>query len=310
MESIKTCTVIYNPVASHFDNAMLAQVLEKLQERNIEATVIKSNKAGHVVPLVKKYNPLCDLILTIGGDGTMGESFQGFFRQEQHALYTHLPAGTQNDSVANFGLVRNDLPASMDLILDGEVRAVDILTMNGDPFSYVSAFGYVANVPFDTPSALKRRMGRNSYIVYGLKEVAKGAPKIPLTYTKNGEVIEDSIMIALVSNSKCFAGVGIHPNADLCDGVFEVIFIRYATPQLIAQLLSDYLKNGIDFSHYGDAVQVFTTDELILTFNNRKRNIDLCNDGDKYKLDRDENLRLCYKIEGKLNMLLPKPLDS
>ncbi|MCL2513403.1 MAG: hypothetical protein FWF08_05835 [Oscillospiraceae bacterium] len=301
---IKTVTIIYNPQSSRFDKNILEKVKEKLSSRDIETAVVESCWAGHVVSLVKKYNPMCDLIVSIGGDGTMGECFQGFFGEEQRALYTHLSTGATNDSADNFGLIKNDVPASFDMILNGTVKDIDVMTVNRSPFSYISAFGFVANVPYDTPHNLKRRLGRAAYVLYAVKEFVKLPRKMQLKYTVDGEETEETAVLAIISNSKNFAGVEIHKNAKLDDGLFEVLFLRRATPKLIAQVFADYLKDDINFDHYGDAAVTFLADEVTVNFDNGKMDFDLCNDGDKYTLDRDD-LSLCYKIGGRLKMLLP-----
>ncbi len=305
MEQIRSCTVIYNPVASSFNNEKLEQVVQRLKQEGIEPTVIKSNKEGHVIPLVKKYNPLCDLILTMGGDGTVGEAFQGFHGQEQHALYTHISTGTTNDVIANFDLVANDMLASLDRILAGRVREIDIMSVNGDPFAYISAFGYVTSVPYLTPNSMKRHFGYAGYVAFGMKEVLKGPRKFQISYTKNGELIESSAIMGIISNTKNFSGIRIYPDADIGDGQFEVLLIKSANLKLIATLLHDFLTNSAKLDSYGERFEVFRTNELILSFDNKKMKIDLCNDGDRYKTPRDENLTLHYTISGKVKMLLP-----
>ena len=305
MADIKTCTIIYNPVATSFNNTILENAVEKLKSRGIETTVIKSNKAGHVIPLIKKYNPLCDLILTLGGDGTVGEAFQGYYRQEQHALYSHLSTGTTNDVVANFNLVPGDMLASLDKILDGKVRDIDILTVNNDPFAYISCFGYVASVPFLTPHTMKRRMGYAGYVLYGMKEVAKGPRKMQVSYTKNGELLEAQATMIVVSNTRRFSGIDIFQDAILDDGMFEVLMIKSLSVGLIATLMRDFFKNNARLDSYGENVEYFRTNDFFISFDNKKQNIDLCHDGDRYRAARDENLSLHYKVSGRLQMLLP-----
>lgn len=306
MEPTKTCTVIYNPVASRFDNALLASVQQRLKEVGYDVTVIKSNKAGHVVPLVKKYNPMCDFILTMGGDGTLGEAFQGYHGQPQHALYSHIGTGATNDAITNFGLSEKDPMQSLERILGGVVKEIDLPTLNGDAFAYVSAMGFMTNIPYSTPASLKRSMGQSGYVLWAMKEFAKKLNKIDITYTKDGEVIEASCILAIVSNSYRFAGVDIYKDISLNDGLFEVVILKYLTAKLIRDIFTDFIKNDIRFERYGDCFEIFHTDETFISFNNAKEKMDICNDGDRYRTERDEHLQLHYKIEQKVRMLLPE----
>lgn len=305
MESrIKTVAIIYNPVATGFKKAVLEQLTEKLNARGYKTETVESRWAGHVVPLVKQYNPLCDLIISMGGDGTIGECFQGFYNEEQHALYTHLPMGAANDSVKNFRLVKKDPFSSLDKILSGEVKDVDVLTVNGDPFNHASAFGFLMNIPYDTPRSLKYRLGQPAYILYAVKEFVKLPRKFQIKYVINGEEYEDTAVIVLVSNSNNFSDVEIFKDVKLDDGLFEVLFIRRITLKVIKQVISDCLKGGINFPRYGDAFKTFLTDEITIFFNNDKRRMDIDNDGEKYPLDRGD-LKLHFRTDGKIKMLLP-----
>lgn len=305
MDLVKTCTTIYNPVASNFDNQVLEKIVSSLKAHGIASNVIKSNKAGHVIPLVKKYNETCDLIITMGGDGTVGEAVQGFHGIEQHALYTHLSTGTANDVVANYRLIPGDMPASLEKILNGSVQNMDYMTVNGTPFAYISAFGYVTNVPYATPNSIKRRFGYPGYLMYSAKELAKGFKKIPLTYTKDGEVKETSVVLAIIANTLRFSGVDIFKNLDLSDGKFEILLLKSVNTKLFGTLMRDFLSNRVDVESYGDSLEVIHTNESIITFDNQRAKKDLCNDGDRFKIERDENLCLHYKIGGQIKMLLP-----
>ncbi|MCL2513400.1 MAG: hypothetical protein FWF08_05820 [Oscillospiraceae bacterium] len=307
--SIKTAAIIYNPVATRFNMELLAQVTKKLEEHGIEVVSAASEYAGHVIPLVKQYNPLCDLILSIGGDGTMGECFQGFHGEKQYALYSHLPAGTANDSTKNLGLKKKDNIASLDMILNGEIKETDILTINGTPFGNASALGFLASMVYETPRSLKYRFGKTAYVLFAVKNITKLFRKVHLKYYLDGEECEDAAVLTLITNSKNFSNVEIYKHVEVDDGLFEVLFLRRLSFKVLLQVISDCLKGGINFPHYGDAVKTFSTGELTLCFDNNKTVYSLCNDGDKYPLERGD-LELKFKTDGKIRMLLPAGLNA
>ena len=307
MEPIKTCVLIYNPVATRFNNAVMEQVVRRLERQKIETSVVMSNWKGDITSLVAKHNPLCDMILTMGGDGTVGEAFQGFHGQEQRALYSHLPVGTGNDMAVNFNLVPKNAIASLERILDGKEHILDVLTVNGDPLSFISSFGYITSTPYLIPQSVKRHFGYAGYVSYGLMNLAKGQTPIDIRYTKNGEWKEESVVMGFMTNAMNFAGVDFYPDVDLNDGLFEVMFIKSFNFKFFQKLLPVFLKNNVDMNNFGEYVEMFRADEMTLCFDNKKANLDFCNDGDRYAVDRDENLTMRYKIDGKLRMLLPDP---
>ncbi|MCL2513402.1 MAG: hypothetical protein FWF08_05830 [Oscillospiraceae bacterium] len=305
---IKTATIIYNPVATRVNKGFLEKLIGNLASRGIEAAAVESEWAGHVVPLVKKYNPLCDLIISVGGDGTLGECFKGFHGEKQYALYAHLPLGTGNDAIKKFGL-KDDPFKSLDMILSGEIMDMDIPIVNGEPFSHASAFGFLMNIPYDTSHSLKRRLGSVSYIVCAVKEFFKGSNRIHFKYTMNGDEIDDSAALIVISSTNNLVGMDIYGDVKFDDGLFEVLFLRRFTLVFLIRLLSDWRKGCLDFAHLGDEIKIFSTDDIKISFNNDKKHFDLCNDGDKFPLGNGD-LTLRYKIDGKIKMLLPAESKS
>ncbi|MDR1805322.1 MAG: hypothetical protein LBQ80_00920 [Clostridium sp.] len=305
---MRHCTVIYNPVATSFDNELLLAVLNRLKDSDYVCTVVKSNRAGAVVPLVREYNEKCDLILTLGGDGTVSEALQGFFGLKQHACYAHLSVGTTNDVGRNLGLLPSDPLASLELLMDGSEGGVDYLTVNGNPVFYVSCFGFAADIPYKTPSFLKRRLGHAAYLTCFL---GSGWRKLPrrraLRIIADGVPKETESVLTIVSNSHVFGGVHIYGDTmAIDDGKFELAILERVNPSLAARIIKDYTRNDVDLGRYDDAVCYIQASELVLEFDNTDWDVDLDNDGECLKLPRSEKLRLEYKVGGQLKMLLPR----
>ncbi|MDR0884137.1 MAG: hypothetical protein LBN05_06005 [Oscillospiraceae bacterium] len=306
-KTMRHCTVIYNPIASRFDNELLVKVLERLKDEDYTTTVVKSNRAGAVVPLVKEYNGKCDLILTMGGDGTVSEAINGFFGAEQLTTYAHLSMGTTNDVGRSLGLIHNDPLTSLELILSGAEKGIDIMSVNGKPFFYVSCFGYVSEIPYKTPTALKRRLGHAAYAAYFVATSLKRMPRRRAIHMiADGVEIEGESVLSVISNSHVYAGVSIYPNADLSDGIFELALLERLTPALAGQIFTDYLKGHVDLNKYPSAVHTLQAKELILEFDNVDWDADLDNDGECVKIPRTEKCRLVYRVAGQIRMLLPR----
>lgn len=307
---MEKCSIIYNPISTGFNSSILENIKKKFQAKGIKAKLIKSRFAGHVPEIIKEENENADLIITLGGDGTIGEAIRGFQECKQSALYSHISTGTANDVRNNFGLDSNPNKAT-DLILEGEEQTMDIVTVNDVAFGYVSCFGALTNIPYETKFALKKHLGKNGYIISAIPEILKlltgSIHTYNITYDKNGEEITGECLLAAISNSKGFGGIDVYPNANIDDGNFEVLIIKKISSELIGALLHDYLNNNFDLNNYQNHLDFFTTDNLTITFNEQVPEKPIDNDGDMASVSLDDNNRtLNYKTNGKVKMLLPK----
>lgn len=307
---MERCTIIYNPVSTGFKPLILDSIKNKFQGKGFKPKLIRSKFSGHIPTIIKEENESTDLIVTLGGDGTIGEAVRGFQECEQNALYSHIPTGTANDVLNNFGL-DNDPISAADLIITGNEQTMDIVTVNDTAFGYVSCFGALTNIPYETKLSLKRHLGKNGYIISAIPEILKlltgNIHTYNITYNKNGKTITDDCLLAAISNSKGFGGIDIYPDADIDDGKFEALIIKKINSELVKALLHDYLNNDFDLTKYKEHLDFFKTSDLTITFNEEIPSKPLDNDGDMASIKLDENNRsLNYRTSGKVKMLLPK----
>jgi len=152
-------SIIYNPIATQFSQAALDHLIFKFVEKGLKLnTVAKSEYSGHVIKLIKELDPVSDYLITFGGDGTVNEAVRAFNDIEQHSVYAHISVGTTNDMANNFNLVRKNAIKSIDKLAEkGKECLMDSIIVNGEPVCYVSAFGYIAAVPYLVNPTLKKK---------------------------------------------------------------------------------------------------------------------------------------------------------
>lgn len=302
-------SIIYNPIATKFSQAALDHLIFKFVERGFKLnTVAKSEYSGHVIKLIKELDPVSDYLITFGGDGTVNEAVRAFNEIEQHSIYAHISVGTTNDMANNFNLFRKDAIKSIDKLAEkGKVAYMDSIIVNGEPVSYVSAFGYIAAVAHLANSNLKKKLGHAAYVFAALPTLVKGPQHIKLTYTANGETKSREVILALITTSKGMGGITLYDDVKLNDGKFEVCFIHDLTPTLIAKVFGEYLRDSIDLSKYLEYADVFSTDELHIRFDGILPYEDVDNDGNKasFELTLHDN-ELHYKIGKPIRILMPE----
>ena len=302
-------SIIYNPIATKFTKAALDHLIFKFVEKGLTLhKVAKSEYSGHVIQLIKELDPVSDYLITFGGDGTVNEAVRAFNEIEQHSIYAHISVGTTNDMANNFNLIRKDAIKSIDKLVEkGKEQLMDSLIVNGEPVSYVSAFGYIAAIPYLCNTKLKKAFGQAAYVFAAMPPLLRGPQRIKATYSANGITKDTDILLALVTTSKGMGGITLYDEVDLNDGKFEVCLIHDITPALIAKLFGEYLTDSIDLSKYLDYADVFTTDELHIKFTDKLPYDDVDNDGNKASFSLSpENNELHYTLGKKIRILMPE----
>lgn len=302
-------SVIYNPIATKFSQRILDHLIFKFVERGLTLNkVCKSEYAGHVIKLIKELDPVSDYIITLGGDGTVSEAFSAFRDIEQHCVYGHISVGTTNDMANNFNLFKNNAMKSVDkLASEGIETETDSILCNGEIVCYVSAFGYVAPVPYLTSGKLKKKIGHAAYVVSALPILMKKPEKTKIRYTADGVTKEVSTTLALITNSKGMGGITLYPDANRNDGKFEAFFLNQLSPEIIPGLFSKYLTDSINLSDYAKYGDFISTDKLDITFTGIPLKYAIDNDGEKAPFDltlHDNTVH--YEIGKKIKILMPE----
>jgi len=304
---LKTFSIIYNPVATKFKNSIIEHIICRFVSKGMSLyKVEKSQYSGHVIELIKELDPKSDLLITVGGDGTVNEAFRAYYEIEQHSVYAHVSTGTTNDMANNFGLSRTDAIKSVDLLADGgHVAEMDSFTVNGEPVSYVSAFGFVAPIPYLVNNKLKKVLGHAAYVVSAVPVLASKQEKMKFRYSHDGTEDRCECIMACILNSKGTGGVNVFKDVDMNDGKFEAIFLRSLSPKLIKKFFTQYIKDEIDLRELEEYAVSISTDELHIKFDAPPK-YEVDNDGNKASFTlADSNNELVYKIGKKIKILLP-----
>ena len=310
-------SIIYNPNATGMNDEVLRSMNMTLANQNVIVSEMQSRYQGETVELVKRANEDNDLIVTMGGDGTLGEAFRAFGEINQNALLSHISTGTANDTAGNLGLYPGSVYSSVRLyenLNNLMVLPIDMLTANGLPFAYVSCCGTFTNLTYETPKSFKKTFGKMGYYMFsglvGLSCFPDVIHKpLKISYEKDGEKVITDAMTMLVTNSKTFAGFKLFPSASISDGIFEVTILKglpgMKTPKALSELL---YKDGekFDIYKYSKYIDTFKTDNFKVIFENGEPRLGFNHDGDHAFIDLDEDNAVEYKVSKKIKMLLPQ----
>ncbi len=220
----------------------LAEVISMFNAGGYETTVYITQKAGDVPVLVESDAYKYDAIVCAGGDGTLNEAVRGLMHCEKRPPLGFIPAGTNNDAVANLGLPRKITDAAK-VIVDGFYKPIDIGQFNDMYFDYIAAFGNLIEASFATPREAKNAVGGLAYVMSVLKLLPSVKPFRVRAEYDDGQVFDDDILIGMTSNGKYMASIslGEQLDASIDDGLMELIFIKKVKDVISLQnLLESY----------------------------------------------------------------------
>lgn len=310
-----TVGIIYNPNATGLSNPVLNKACNTFRNYG-PVKIYPSRYPGNTIDLVKKANEECDYIVTMGGDGTMGEAYIALGEVEQNARYSHISVGTANDTADNLGLYKGKQFASIDLFKNkshlDEVD-VDMLTAGGVPFAYVSCCGTFTNLTYKTPKLFKQRLGKYGYYLFSGMAGLTAMPDIihkplKIEYEKEGKLITTDALTFIVSNSKTFGGFRLFKDAKINDGIFEISIIKSIPGLKLPEFLYRLFRNnaeGMDLKEYSKYIDNFSADEFNITFLGEKNDISFNHDGDKAFVPLNSDNSLKYEVKKKVKMIIP-----
>ena len=259
MKRPKHTTVILNPAASGGSGARVQPKLEgELTRRNIPFTLLRSEAPGHAEALSREAaRDGADLILVVGGDGTIHEVANGILKGEtKPPPIAVVPVGTGNDFYRMVSGSRN-IGAALEGLLDGTVRDFDVgrVRFDGADSFFVNLLGVGVDVEvLRRRSDFPRLGGLPQYLAALVSALVTFRPvpvRVSLRGSEGGdeaEVIEDgTILMAVTVGPSVGGGFLLSPDASPYDGLLDLFFVKTMGMLKLAR----YIPKVIRGTHQG-----------------------------------------------------------
>lgn len=247
---MKRARIIYNPTSGReIFKKHLPEVLEKLEVAGYEASCHATTCAGDATAAAKvAVERGFDVIIAVGGDGTLNEVVAGISDFEKRPKLGLIPMGTTNDFARAVHIPRK-IDEAIDIIIKGDTLPVDVGLLNEERyFINIAAGGRITELTYEVPSKMKTVLGQLAYYLKGIEMI----PSIKATHMHidiDGEVFDGNAMMFLCGLTNSVGGFEkLAPDASINDGLFTVIvlkecniadFIKLATLALRGEHLSD-----------------------------------------------------------------------
>ncbi|MEO1721603.1 MAG: lipid kinase [Pseudomonadota bacterium] len=154
-------------------NASIAPAIEVFEKAGIDVFVETAASPGEMGTDIMRRGGDADAIMVGGGDGTLNAAAPGIV--ETGLPLAILPLGTANDLARTLRIPTDPADAAR-VVLAGHRRRIDLGYVNDHPFFNVASIGLSVELADALTPHLKRRWGKLSYVLAGLRVVTRARP--------------------------------------------------------------------------------------------------------------------------------------
>ncbi len=231
----KRLLLIMNPAAGvRKANRHLTAMVSLFNAHGYICTVYCTAGRGDATRIARENAGDFDLVVCVGGDGTLNEVLAGMVECGDKTPIGYIPAGSTNDFASSLDLSRNILEAARDAV-EGTPRPLDAGSFNGRLFTYVASFGAFTEASYATPQRSKNLLGHLAYVLEGMKDLLNIRP-VHLALETGGRRFEGEYIFGAISNATSIGGVLTLDKQCVAmdDGLFEITLIK--SPQSLSDL--------------------------------------------------------------------------
>jgi YegS/Rv2252/BmrU family lipid kinase len=180
----------------------------------------------------------CDLVLVVGGDGTVMAAATALASSDVPMAV--VPLGTGNLLARNLGIPLDEGEA-LRIGMSGATRAIDVGAVGDRRFVVMAGLGFDAAMMRDAPEGLKRRMGWPAYVLAGSRHLRERPIAITLTIDDAPPRSRHVRSVVVGNVGRLEADIPLLPDAQPDDGVLDVVVIAPRSvldwPRVVARVL-------------------------------------------------------------------------
>ena len=214
-------TFIINPISGHGKKKTIERSIEKYLDSRFVVDIKYTEAAKHAIELSKIASEDSDIVVAVGGDGSIHEVAQSLV--STNTKLAIIPMGSGNGLARHLNIPL-DVRKAIDLINQSKSKKIDVLDF-GDSYGFnVSGIGFDAHIAHEFAHYHKR--GFVSYLKISLTEFLKYKAKKYSIQIDDKEAFEmDAFSISIANSSQFGNNAFIAPNAIIDDGLFELVII-------------------------------------------------------------------------------------
>jgi diacylglycerol kinase family enzyme len=297
--------VIINAAAGAGNNEETARVVtEVLRAGGLQAQVLLARKGTDVVAIARKAAlARSPIIAAGGGDGTISSVATALVGTE--VALGILPLGTLNHFAKDLRIPL-DLTEALRVIVNGQVRHIDVGEVNGRIFINNSSLGLYPYI-VRRREKQQERLGRGKWpaFFWAALTVLRRYPFLDVRLsTDEGDFIRRTPLVFIGNNEYIMEGFDIGTRGTLADGKLSLYVVHHTGRWGLLRLAARALFGNLRESQQFDAL--YATEVLIETRRRRQR-LRVATDGEVTVLKAPLQYRL---HPGALRVITPAPEDN
>lgn len=213
---------IINPVSGGKRKDGVPELIERTLDKAVfEYTIVFSDGVRHAHTLATRAIGEYDLVVAVGGDGTVNEIASALVGSE--TVMGILPFGSGN-GLSRFMDIPMDAAKAIKNLNNWHVEAIDAVQANDKWFFNMAGMGFDAHIAEVFSHHVKRGFG--SYVSSTLHEIANYKADIYTINIDGNEYKREAFMLSFANSSQYGNNAHVSPRASVQDGLLDVCIIK------------------------------------------------------------------------------------
>ena len=239
----KQIRFIVNPISGTKSKENLdKEVKEALDQNKFDHSIVFTECPQHAIVLATQaVKEKIDVVVAVGGDGTVNEVASALVHSD--TALAVVPYGSGNGFAMHLGLGR-DPQKALSYLNDTKEIVIDSCKVNEHFYVNLAGVGFDARVVYELKNSKER--GFQAYFKNSVGQAFQYKNQIYKIQYDDGEILESKFLSVTVANASMFGyNFTIAPNADLSDGVLDVVHIKDAPKYKYFANLHRFLNRSI-----------------------------------------------------------------
>ncbi len=219
----KNIIFLINPISGGKSKLNFAGIAAKfLDTGKFEAKYVFTEGPGHAREMaVEIANGDTDIIVAVGGDGTINEIASGIEGSDK--IMGIVPYGSGNGLARSLGISLNEGRA-VSTLNNLNVNQIDSGTFNGKSFFNMAGIGFDAHISSIFAHNVKR--GLRGYVKTTMNEISNYRCQHYVLEIDGKRFSRDAFMISIANSSQFGNNAHISPFASMKDGLLDVVITK------------------------------------------------------------------------------------